>query len=354
MAHNLAKRTPYAKIQPILTEQFDLDLPEYGEMMYYIRRIQFINAVANANYDKLIDDIINSQPELIKTATQRADSQYIVQDVEDERLKIQNNLLDFFDKDIYKRVFDCYETPAILDVGCGTGKMILSKINNLKTFSYLGVDKSRKRINSAIELNHDMENIHFYEMDVEAENFTTEIHTLMKKLNIDGFDIINISMLLLHLRKPDNLLYALNECLSDRGTLVIRDIDDGLNFAYPDPTNAFERIYKICNNDEQSGNRRNGRQIFNNLKKAGFKNIKLERQGLNSIGMSEREKECFFQMYFPFTKDNCKLMSEKYPWNTEYREDSIWYEANYNDIRELFLQPDFVFSLGFMTYTATK
>jgi len=354
LAHNVAKQTHYAVMQPILTEQLDFDLPDYGEMMYHVRRIQFVNAIGNADYDKLVDDIINSQPQLIKNATQRVSSQYVVQDIEDERLKIQNVLLDNFDNDVYERVFTSYNAPTIMDVGCGTGKMMLHKVADREISCYLGIDKSKRQVNRAINLNYGIENVHFHEVDVESGNFTSEICILMEKLDVSSFDIINVSMLLLHIKKPDKLLSALNKCLSDQGTLIIRDIDDGLNFAYPDPENAFERIYKICEYDEQSGNRRNGRQIFYDLKKAGFKDIKLERQGLSSIGMNEFEKESFFQMYFPFIRENCKIMSEKYPKNKEYKEDSVWYDANFSDIHNLFLQPDFIFSLGFMTYTAKK
>ena len=191
-------------------------------------------------------------------------------------------------------------------------------------------------------------------MDVESENFTNELDTVMEELNVNSFDIINISMLLLHLKSPGVLLSAIKNYLSDDGTVIIRDIDDGLNFAYPDPDNSFECIYRMCEYDEQSGNRRNGRQVYYDLKNAGFSRIRLEHQGLSSIGMNDGEKESFFQMYFPFIKENARLMSEKYPSNLEYKENSIWYDANYDAIHSLFMRPEFVFSLGFMSYTAQK
>lgn len=81
--------------------------------------------------------------------------------------------------------------------------------------------------------------------------------------------------------------------LSEDGIIIIRDIDDGLNFAFPDDENVFERIYKICDENETSGLRRNGRRIYTNLVLAGFRNITLEKEGLSSIGMTYDEKMTF-------------------------------------------------------------
>ena len=174
----------------------------------------------------------------------------------------------------------------------------------------------------------------------------------MAAMGAERFDIINISMLLLHLKEPTMLLAALRKYLQPQGTVIIRDIDDGLNFAYPDPDKRFERIYKICDHDEQSGNRRNGRQIHHALVQAGYSRVQLLRQGLSSANMNPEQKEALFRMYFPFTLENAGIMAEKYAWNLEYREDYQWYSSVFEDVHALFSTPDFIFSLGFMSYIA--
>lgn len=87
---------------------------------------------------------------------------------------------------------------------------------------------------------------------------------------------------------------------------------------------------------------------------AGYSEVKLERQGLSSIGMSLEEKETLFNMYFPFTLENAKIMMEKYSWNQDYKKDYLWYAEQYEELHRRFLEPNFIFSLGFMTYTAQK
>lgn len=351
MAHNIAKCGKYAFIQPVCTEILDFNTPEYQEMMYYIRRLQFLNIENINNYAEIADYIIQSKPELKKQSKQRIESCYVTQDIEDERLKVQNKLLERFDNDIYETVLNRYKKPIVLDVGCGTGDMLISKIKEKPLYKYIGIDKSKRLIEIAKRC-YNAKEFCFIECDIDLESFKTILISEMEHNCIGKFDIINISMLLLHLSNPAKLLSILKDVLSNNGILVIRDIDDGLNFAFPDDDNSFERIYKICEHDEQSGNRRNGRQIYHDLIKAGFSRIKLERQGLTSIGMSKVEKEALFQMYFPFTLENAKIMMEKFPWNKEYQEDYLWYEREFESIHNQFLKHEFIFSLGFVTFTA--
>ena len=43
---------------------------------------------------------------------------------------------------------------------------------------------------------------------------------------------------------------------------------------------------------------------------------------------------------------------DKYPWKNEYKEDYLWYKNEFDNIHALFSKPEFIFSLGFVTYTA--
>lgn len=353
MAHNIGKNGDYAVIQPVCTESFDFNAPDYQEMMYYIRRSHFVDAEDGVGIGELAERIIKSQPGKLNVQENRTNSAYVVQDIEDNRLALQNELLDLFDKDVYEAVISQYAEPTVLDVGCGTGDMLIPKLRGTCVSAFVGVDKSPRQM-AAAEKKYGGSPYFFYELDVEEEAFETKLQKVLSAHDMEAFDIINISMLLLHLKDPTKLLRVLHRYLSEDGTLIIRDIDDGINFAFPDPARAFDRIYTLCDHDEQSGNRRNGRQIHHYLVEAGFTNITLEHQGLSSAGMSTSQREALFRMYFPFTLENAKIMAEKYPRNIAYQEDYLWYQSCYDQIHQQFLSPDFIFSLGFMSYTARK
>ena len=353
IAQNVSKSGAYAVIQPVCTEAFDFDAPEYQEVMYYIRRRHFIDADGITDATVIAQNIINSQPTLLKGLQQRTESAYVVQPKEDVRLALQNELLNLFDNDVYASVLGQYENLSVLDIGCGTGDMLISKLQRYAISTYVGVDRSARQIAAATAKYKDPR-FRFYELDAESETFEVQMTRLMQQNGVGQFDVINISMVLLHMNDPIKMLSIAYKCLSEDGVLIIRDIDDGLNYAFPDDTRDFERIVKMCDHDQQSGNRRNGRQIYYQLRKAGFTEITLERQGFSSIGMNDAQKETMFQLYFPFTLENAKIMSEKFPKNPEYREDYLWYHSCFEDIHKRFMNSDFVFSFGFVSYTARK
>lgn len=353
MAHNVAKKSPYGKLIPIYTECIDIDDPTYGELMYFIHRIQFVSLNKTMTYIEMLGQIQAVYPELFKKEKQRFSSNYVVWNIEDLRIQQQNLLMNSFDMDVYMSVFQKYSSPRILDVGCGTGDMLLDRLVNVKDLTYIGLDKSMRQIETAIN-KHTSSNVHFFNVNIESNEFLNTLKEFAKQIKVEEFDVIHISMVLLHLKNPYALLTTLREFLSTKGTLLIRDIDDGINFAYPDPNNDFERIYRMCNRDEQSGYRKTGRQIYTHLVRAGYKNITLQKSGLTSIGMNTQAKDTFFQIYFPFTLQNAKVMHEKYPWNFEIKNDYEWYQKHYDEIYQRFMKEEFIFSLGFQTYTATR
>lgn len=65
IAHNISKSSDYANIQPLCIQKFDLNAIEFQEMMYYIRRFQFIYTEISLEVEKIADSIIKSQTVLL-------------------------------------------------------------------------------------------------------------------------------------------------------------------------------------------------------------------------------------------------------------------------------------------------
>lgn len=346
-------------IEPLCLKLLDIDDPMYNEIMYYIRRINFITPADTASPETIAQEIIHKTAKCfninnLNTKKERVQSKYYINEQEIARLTLQNDLLKRFDSDVYQQVFSEYDNPDILDIGCGNGDMLFDRLNDYcSEFRLIGVERNETQVNEANLKYGGAKNL-FIVSDVEAAEFIGVLADNMSKLQIEKFDIINISMLLLHLKSGDSLLRKLRPLLKPNGTVIIRDIDDGINYAYPDDGNMFERIYEICANNEPSGERRNGRQIYTNLYRAGFRRIELKKSGFTTIGLNYDEKEAFWNMYFQFVLDDTRWMHEKYPENVDIADDLNWYENNYANIFEAFMKDDFVFSLGFQIYVAQK
>ncbi len=193
-----------------------------------------------------------------------------------------------------------------------------------------------------------------YQCDLEDDNFEHTLLGILKQNNITSFSIINMSMIVLHLKNPGKLIKILRKYLQKGGYIIVKDIDDGQNFAYPDEENAFDRCFKICLTDEESGYRYSGRQIYTLLTNAGYNQIKLEKMGINTIGMDFDEKQAMFNIYFDFVLGDLAIMAKKYPNDKTIQDNLKWLSTTFSDLEDKFHENNFVFNLGTMIYTAKK
>lgn len=140
--------------------------------------------------------------------------------------------------------------------------------------------------------------------------------------------------------------------LSENGQIIVFDIDDGFNIAYPDEKKLFKKAIDMCFETEYSGYRHCGRTIYKLLNDMCLNDICLHKVGLSTVGMSRSEKERFFDIYFWFILDDLRKMNSEQPLNMLIKTDLEWIEENYKEMRMEFKKKDFFFSLGFMIYTA--
>lgn len=261
MAYNKRKNSDTnIMIEPIFLEQLDLDNPEFDEIMYYIRRINFISP-NGFNGVSIAEEIVKKNSDFLnlnskKEKKERQSSKYFYNEDEKNRLLVQSQLTKKFDNDVYQKVFSTYDKIDILDVGCGNGSLIIDRISDCKKeYNLIGIDKNEDIIAQANAV-FGNDHRHFYSIDIESNNFETQLLDILDEKCIEKFDIINISMVLLHLKSQCRLLRVLRRLLKNNGTLIIKDIDDGLNFAYPDENGIFEHMYELCELDETSGERK--------------------------------------------------------------------------------------------------
>ena len=271
-----------------------------------------------------------------------------------KRLKIQQNLMHEFDKDTYQKVIDSFDNLKVLDIGSNNGDFIMSRLgHNNKVSIVVGLEYDKKSVEKANE-KYNEHGGYFYQMNVEDDALSCRLEEIMADKQIEKFNVINLSMIVLHLKNPHKLFKELRKFLSSDGIVVVRDIDDGLNYAHPDKGGDFQRVINICQRNETAGFRHSGRQIYTLLRGTGYDDIKLEKAGLTTIGMDYDERSALFDTYFSFILDDSRIMVERYPNNSEYKADYDWYENIYDELEERFQEETFVFSLGFMIYTARK
>lgn len=274
---------------------------------------------------------------------------------ETRRLKVQQNLMKEFDSSTYENVKQSYDELRILDIGSNNGDFIMDRLGkDSKVSKLVGIEYDEPSVNIANLKYGVPQKIQFFSQNVENELFAEYLQSIMDDNGIETFNVINISMVLLHLKSPYKLLKTLRSFLSADGTLIIKDIDDGFNVAYPDEQGNFARVIDICAYDEPAGFRKSGRQIYTLLSRAGFGSINLEKLGMTTVGMDFDQRAALFDTYFSFILEDMKIMRNRYPDDKRIKLDYDWYTNVYEELEEKFLDKNFFFSIGFVLFTARK
>ena len=68
--------------------------------------------------------------------------------------------------------------------------------------------------------------------------------------------------------------------------------------------------------------------------------------------MCYSDKQALFDTYFSFIMEDIQIMKERYPDSERVDEDFKWYSDIYDRLEEEFHSDEFIFSLGFMIFTA--
>ena len=270
--------------------------------------------------------------------------------VEVFRIARQNAVFNLYANRHLDEVFRSYDAPDILDVGCSDGKSVDLRLRGRRIHTLVGIDIDPDKIRQAQAFFPAPER-QFRVMDVTAPDFGDRMRAELDRIGIEGFHIIHISSVLMHLPDPASALRNLRPFLLPEGTLFIQDEDDGLNLASPaDP--FFTDAFYLWDHSLESGDRHSGRKIPGHLEAAGYRDVRLLSTTISSLDAGEELRESFWDVYF-----NCDLWSAD---SAEYFDDpgALDLLASYRErqqaYRQAFLDGKYFVLMGIFYFTAKK
>lgn len=286
-----------------------------------------------------------------KTSWDTTDLAFFGDEGERARMVMQRRFVYDFAKDTYDALLTPLADFTFLDVGCNTGEQSKMFLEGKSVGHYVGVDREQAALDQA---QANFPDGCMYLCDCEAADFSGRLSAIEQELGIDGFDVINVSMVLLHTKEPSILIDVLSDHLAEEGKIIVLDIDDGFNIAHPDPDGLFAKAVQMCFATEYSGFRHCGRAVNKFLVDADLHSITLHRNGLSCIGMSRKDREALFDIYFWFVLDDLKKMHEESPLDKMAQADYEWMRDHYASMKNAFKKKEFFFNLGFVLYSAEK
>lgn len=271
-------------------------------------------------------------------------------DVEVYRIAQQNAIFNEYANRHLDHLFLNFKTPDILDVGCSDGKNINLRLQGRSYHSLLGIDIDPQKIKQAkIDFRDSRQS--YLTLDITADDFTDNLKKYLSDRSLDGFDLILISSVLLHLKDPGKALSSLRPFLKPKGFLFIQDEDDGFNISYPQ-ADFFKDAFYLWEHSLESGDRYFARKLPKLLKGCGYHSINLLSTTITSLDFGKERLDAFWDLYF-----NIDLWSADSPeFFNNY--DSLLKLENYRKehqrFKKAFLRKEFFITLGIFFYTARR
>lgn len=333
-------------------------------MEYYIKRLHWIDAASStleqsivALYEKLAPILgLDKQedPERKEDNTQRKNNQYYdaADMVEINRLKYEEELLFEYEKPFYDKLFFGKNDLNVLDFNTLSPKDALLRLNRAEVGKLVCLSYNDGIVQEGKDLTADMPDVTFEKIDYVNDDVETALKSITLNNSVSGFDFVNLSMAIMDFENPFKILKKIKKFMKPGAVMFVRDVDDGVVFAYPDNDNLFSQFKEFYKMDDLSGSRNSGRQIYNILKKLGAKSIRLENCSVNTSNMDYDKRRLLFESWFSFIPNDFSIMAKKNPENKSTAEVNKWLREHYDDLEEAFFNDDFLFNSGYVIYTA--
>ncbi len=262
-------------------------------------------------------------------------------DYEIERLNAQEELLWKAQLPFYSGFLNG-EDMMILDIGCSDGYKTVKEFDRDNVRKVLALDSAPEAVSKA-KANCGNEKFCFEMGNVEDADFEDRLIDLMKKYDIEAFDVVHLSLVVLHLKDPVRVLSILKKYIGKGGRIVIVEADDDKATLSPDDyyLRKYNSLLKI---DPYMGNRECANNMYIWLNQAGYHNIKDSYAFVQSGDMET--KKVMFDIYFSSLPVDFEDLCIDDPSNEDYRMAKDWLDENIDNIYEYLLQEKTVFSFG--------
>ncbi len=269
-----------------------------------------------------------------------------------DRLAIQNRLLRECEEPVYRQVLAGRTGVRLLDIGCNNGSKTVDRFSGPEIARVMGLEYHGALAERA-QAQYGGGRFSFYGCDVEAPDFPRRLAALMAAEGIEAFDVMYASFVLMHLKDPAAVLAALRPFLAKGGRLIVEEADDGASRLAPDEARLFQEFVRMLAEDPYSGNRQCGRQMAGWLEAGGYREIVQYPACVRAGGRQLEKKRDIFETFFSYLPQDMALLRQESPENGRYAACAAWLDRYYDELRQEALSEETTLTLGVKLITCT-
>ena len=328
-------------------------LPDSLKILPFFNGVQVSREYFNASVDKLISMLRNVKRVDKSVLLDRHDDvryYYDEDELEKHRLQTEDALLARYEKPYVEKMLAGKEDVVCLDVNILHPKRSFQRLEYPEVSKVIALTYSQD-VADAGNAARENDNIRFFTTQFEADDFEDQLEECLETMGADGIDFVCLSMAIMDFKKPFKVLQAIQSFLNEDAVMIVRDIDDGAVFAYPDTNGYFKKMQSFYIHNKYSGFRYTGRQVYSYIKKMGPRSVCLEKYGINTSNMSRRDKKALFECWFSFIPNDFSRMLREDPACTIAKEAVDFCDEHYDNLNEEFFSNDTIFSSGYIIYS---
>ncbi len=231
-------------------------------------------------------------------------------EAENRRLRVQGELLAEYEQPIYRRVIAGRRGLTLLDLGCNNGWKTRARFSAQNFRKVIGMDRLEESVREAEKVFGDGV-FSFYTCDAEAADFSARLREVMRKEGITGFDIIHCSFLLLHTKKPEEILHALRFFLAPEGRLLLIEPADDSSFMTPDGEGLLREFFATLSLDPYAGDRTLCDRLPTMLLESGYGEIRTECMEICAAGKERAKKEAIFDTFCAYLSEDMLFLEKQ-------------------------------------------
>lgn len=338
--------------------EFPEQLPPSLQVLPFFNGVKSSREYFDATIKKILSMLrdVELDESKLKLNERHDDVRYYYDEDEQEkhRLHTEDSLLANYEKPIVTRLLEGKSNVVCLDVNVlstsgSFARLAYPEITNVIALTYS--EDIARRGNAEKDQVASDNKIDFYQVQFEADDFESQLEKCLDDAGVDGIDLVYLSMAIMDFKKPFKVLQAIQNCLNDDAVMIVRDVDDGAVFAYPDKNGLFAKFQSFYIHNIYSGYRYTGRQVYSYVKKMDPREIVLERYGVNTSNMSRKDKKALFESWFSFIPNDFSRMLREDPGSKIAQEVVEFCNQHYDELNEQFFSRDVLFSAGYIIYS---